>query len=68
MKKKILGQRIAYLRGIKEMTQKSLAKKIGVDEVTISRLENDHFKPSFETLSAMADIFEVTIDQLIKGE
>ena len=66
MKKKTLGERIAYLRGIKDMTQKSLSEKMGVAEVTISRLENDHFKPSYDNLIKLSEIFEISIDQ-IKG-
>lgn len=47
------------------MNQEELAKKIGCAKSTISMYENGAREPNFETLEAIADIFNVDMDTLI---
>ena len=47
------------------MNQKELAKKIGCAKSTISMYENGAREPNFETLEAIADIFNVDMSTLI---
>ena len=62
--KKTLGQKIVYLRGLKDMTQESLAKRMGTRVEVISRWENDHNKPSYGMLQNLAKVLEVSLDEL----
>ncbi len=64
MRKKTLGEKIVYLRGIKDMSQESLAKKLNVRVATISRWENNHNSPSFPMLIRLANILEIKMDDL----
>ena len=47
-----------------KLTQVELAKKLDVDFTTINRLENGHFKPSYEVLSK----FETLKEQIGENE
>ena len=47
------------------MNQEELAKKIGCAKSTISMYENGAREPNFETLEAIADIFNVDMSTLI---
>ena len=47
------------------MNQEELAKKIGCAKSTISMYENGAREPNFETLEAIADIFNVDMNTLI---
>lgn len=46
------------------MTQKDLANRLNMSPQAISRWENDEVEPSIETLSQMAEIFNVSLDEL----
>jgi len=47
------------------MTQAELAIMLGVTEMTISNYERGEREPSIDNLKKMADIFGVTVDELI---
>lgn len=47
------------------MTQVELAEKLGVQQSTISHIENNLRDPSVELLVRLADVLEVTVDELI---
>lgn len=49
-----IRERILQLLNKQNITQKELAEKSGVGEVTISRILNGHFKPKASTLSKIA--------------
>ncbi len=48
-----------------KMTQAELAIMLGVTEMTISNYERGEREPSIDNLKKMADIFGVTVDELI---
>ena len=50
------------------MTQKELASLLYVSDKAISRWEKDITKPDIQTLSEMANIFHITLDQLVNIE
>lgn len=56
---------VAYLRKCENMSQKELADKLGVSRSTISMYESGVREPDFETLEALADIFNVNMDTLL---
>lgn len=56
------GQRIRQLRKEHKMTQEALAKRLNKAKSTISQYENEINEPDIDTLSQMAQIFNVSID------
>lgn len=59
-----LGERIARLRRGHEWTQDQLARKVGVHNRHISRWERDKNRPSATTLEKLAQVFELSLDDL----
>ena len=68
MERKTLGAFLAVLRKAQGMTQKELAERIGVSDKTISHWERDESAPDISALPILADIFGVTVDELLRGE
>jgi len=63
---KNFGQHIKRLRESKNLTQKQVAKEIGVSERAYQGYEGGgEAKPSFYSLIALADCFDVSIDYLV---
>ncbi|MBO2943809.1 helix-turn-helix transcriptional regulator [Paenibacillus sp. F411] len=59
------GERIAALREQRGWTQEELATSIGITRAALSHYEKNRRKPDFETLTGLADRFNVSIDYLI---
>lgn len=53
------------LRSEKGMTQKQLAQKVGVTDVTITHYEKGHRDPKPKMLRKLATALECTVDELI---
>ena len=68
MEKKTLGSFIAVLRKSQGMTQKELAERLGVSDKTISHWERDESSPDISLIPVIAEIFDVTCDELLRGE
>ena len=68
MEKKTIGSVIAALRKANGMTQKELAERLNVSDKTVSRWERDDGAPDLATIPAIAEIFNVTCDELLRGE
>lgn len=63
--KKIFGWNVRYLRKERSLTQKNLGVLLGVHGSTISNWETHKIIPYSSTLSNIANLFEVTVDELI---
>ena len=63
----MLSQNIKALRMQKGLTQKELADLLHVTSQAVSRWEKGDVEPSIDTISEMANIFEVTTDEIIGG-
>lgn len=59
-----IAERVKFLRTSKGLTQKQLADTIGVSEVSLQRFEYGSSRPSLDTLIALADLFDVSLDYL----
>lgn len=59
------GNRIAELREQRGWTQEELATSVGITRAALSHYEKNRRKPDFETLTRLADRFDVSIDFLI---
>lgn len=60
-------ERLYEIRKNAGMTQSELAEKLDVSRQAISRWEMGTAKPEFENLIAISNIFDVSIDYLLKG-
>jgi len=63
-----LGSRIGECRKKKGITQDQLAEHIGVSPQAVSKWENDLSCPDITLLPQLADYFNITIDELLRGE
>ena len=68
MDAKVVGQNIAKLRRKHKMTQKELADALFVVDKTISRWECGYGFPDVKLLPVIADMFHVSVDELIGNE
>ncbi len=68
MEKKTIGKFIAVLRKANGMTQKDLGERLFVSDKTVSRWERDECEPELSLLPALAEIFGITTDELLRGE
>lgn len=68
MEKKSLGKFIAILRKAKGLTQKELAELLNVSDKAVSRWERDESAPDITLIPVLADLFDVTCDELLRGE
>ncbi|MBR2046369.1 MAG: helix-turn-helix transcriptional regulator [Agathobacter sp.] len=64
--KKTLGMMIAELRKEKGMTQLELAEKMGVTDKAVSKWERDLSCPDINSLPNLAEILDVTVDELMQ--
>lgn len=62
------GDRVAAAREAAGMTQKQLAKRLGVRVATLRAWENDLSEPRANRLSMMAGLLNVSMMWLINGE
>ena len=64
-----LGLHIKSRRKNLDMTQKQLAEKVGVTDVTISRYENGEREPSFTEFIKLCEVLGMKLDDFTgKGE
>lgn len=63
-----LGQRIRARRAAAGMSQDDLAARVYVSRQTISSWENDKTYPDVQSLLLLSEIFDTSIDDLIKGD
>lgn len=59
---------IRQYREKKELSQKQLAEKLGVNQNTVSQWETGRSSPPVDKLIIMSDLFGCTIDELVRGE
>lgn len=62
------GQRFQRLRKEKGLTQEDIASKINITPQSISKRENDLSAPDISLLPQLADILEVSLEELLTGK
>ena len=65
---KSIGETIANLRKQKGMTQSELAEKMNVTDKAVSKWERDLSCPDINTISKLADILDVSVEELLKAK
>ncbi len=63
-----LNERIVVLRKGLNLSQEALAEQLGVSRQAISKWERGETSPDIQNLSALADVFGMTVDELIHDE
>ena len=61
-----IGKTIAFFRKKKGMTQSELAEKMHVTDKAVSKWERDLSCPDVNTIAKLADILEVSVEELKK--
>ena len=65
---KSIGETIAYLRKEKGMTQNELAEKMNVTDKAVSKWERNLSCPDVNTISKLADILGVSVEELLNSK
>ena len=65
---KSIGETIATLRKEKGMTQSQLAEKMNVTDKAVSKWERDLSCPDINTISKLADVLGVSVEELLKAK
>ena len=65
---KSIGKMISSLRKEKGMTQSELAEKMNVTDKAVSKWERDLSCPDINTISKLADVLEVSVDELLQAK
>ncbi len=68
MTRKSMGQFMAALRKANGMTQREVADRLNVSDKAVSRWERDECAPDLSLIPAIAELYGVTCDELLKGE
>ena len=63
-----LGRKIYYTRTEKNMTQKSLAKKIGVPTKVLDKWENCELNPNMKQVDEIAKALKLTVPELLDND
>lgn len=63
-----LGEIIYRLRTEKNLSQGDIAEMLEVSRQSVSKWENNSAVPDLEKIIKLSEIFEVTLDELVKGE
>ena len=63
---KSIGETIAYFRKQKGMTQSEVAEKMNVTDKAVSKWERNLSCPDINTISKLADILDVSVEELLK--
>lgn len=62
-----VGKNLKNIRKKKDLTQDELAEKLSVTRQAVSNWENGKTEPDIETLTKIAQIFDISIDELVDG-
>lgn len=58
-------EKLVQLRNINGILQKDLAEKLGVNLHTYQRFEYGQQEPRMSTLIALADFYDISLDELV---
>ena len=61
----MFGDKLKSLRKQRNLTQKLVFTAVGLSERNYQSLEYGTIKPSYDTLIALADYFDVSLDYLV---
>ncbi|MCL8495902.1 helix-turn-helix domain-containing protein [Apilactobacillus sp. F1] len=62
------GDRLKQQRKIKNLTQDDVAAKLNVSRQTISSWENEKSYPDIKSLTALSDMYDISLDTMLKED
>ena len=68
MKELKIADNIRFFRKANNITQEELSKQLGGSKNLVSNYENGISTPDIYTLVKLADIFDITLDELVGRE
>lgn len=68
MERKTIGTFLSALRKANGMTQQEVADKLNVSNKTVSKWERDEGYPEIMMLPAIAELYSVSVDEILRGE
>ncbi len=68
MKELKIADNIRFFRKANNLTQEELSKQLGGSKNLVSNYENGISTPDIYTLVKLADIFDITLDELVGRE
>ena len=68
MKELKIANKIRFFRKANILTQEELSKQLGGSKNLVSNYENGISTPDIYTLVKLADIFDITLDELVGRE
>ena len=68
MKKQTTGEFLAALRKANGLTQQEVAEKLNISDRTLSSWETGRTAPDLLSLPELADLYGVTVDEILRGE
>lgn len=57
--------RLRELRKTRHLTQKQVAEGANITEIAVQNYESGRRKPNYDTLIALSDFFDVSLDYLV---
>lgn len=63
-----IGSTLKAMRKNAKLTQVELAEKLNISRVNYTRYETDVSRPDYETLIALADFYNVSLDEIFERE
>ena len=63
-----LGERLQRLREEKNMSREDLAHEMNVSRQAVYKWENNKGYPDIENLIKLSELYNITLDELIKGD
>ncbi|WP_407946254.1 helix-turn-helix domain-containing protein [Peribacillus butanolivorans] len=63
-----LGEHLQKLREQKNMSREELAQEMNVSRQAVYKWENNKGYPDIENLIKLSELYEITLDELIKND
>ena len=63
-----IGKKLKELRKAEGLTQAQLAEALHLERVNYTRYETDASRPDYDTIIAIADFYEITLDELFSRD
>ncbi|MBL3531010.1 helix-turn-helix transcriptional regulator [Companilactobacillus zhachilii] len=63
-----IGKQLQFQRKQRNMSQEDLARKLNISRQSISKWESGAALPSFANVIAISELFDISLDELIKGD
>lgn len=64
----LIGKKLKELRKNENLTQQELSYILNVSQANYARYETDTTRPNYETLIAIADFYNITLDEIFERD